>query len=337
MINSISIKNFGPIKTLNWDHLGQMNLVLGTNGQGKTFLLKSLYSAIRTLEEYRRGDDNRNATEILSDKLYWTFQTDKLGDLVTKGVNDTLSLKIEVEDRLFGYKFGKDTTKQILYLENHVTPRTSNSIFIPAKEVLSLHQIILKSREQDKSFGFDDTYYDLARAIRLTPQRGKKYKVFSDSRKLLENMLGGKVEYVESSSRWQFRSGNQKFTIGTTSEGVKKISILETLLSNRYLDNKSIIFIDEPEAALHPTAIANLLDIVNKLSKCGIQFFIATHSYFVVKKLYLLAQENEQSIPVISASDGVWNTNDLKDGIPDNPIINESIRLYEREAELSLG
>ena len=110
MINSISIKNFGPIKTLNWDHLGQMNLVLGTNGQGKTFLLKSLYSAIRTLEEYRRGDDNRNATEILSDKLYWTFQTDKLGDLVTKGVNDTLSLKIEVEDRLFGYKFGKDTT-----------------------------------------------------------------------------------------------------------------------------------------------------------------------------------------------------------------------------------
>lgn len=39
------------------------------------------------------------------------------------------------------------------------------SIFIPAKEVLSLFSVILKSREIDKSFGFDDTYYDLAKAL----------------------------------------------------------------------------------------------------------------------------------------------------------------------------
>lgn len=31
-----------------------------------------------------------------------------------------------------------------------------------------MHQIILKSREQDRAFGFDDTYFDLARALRIT-------------------------------------------------------------------------------------------------------------------------------------------------------------------------
>ena len=102
------------------------------------------------------------------------------------------------------------------------------------------------------------------------------------------------------------------------------------------MDNKSIVFIDEPESALHPTAISSFLDIVAELSKCGIQFFFATHSYFVVKKLYLLALETGQSVPVISADGDGWNINDLQDGLPENPIIDESVRLYEREVELSL-
>jgi hypothetical protein len=31
-----------------------------------------------------------------------------------------------------------------------------------------------------------------------------------------------------------------------------------------------------------------------------------------------------------------WTCADLKDGMPDNPIITESIRLYQEEVELSL-
>ncbi len=336
MIKNMNLKNFGPITDLNWNNLGKINLVLGGNSTGKTFLLKALYSAMRTIEEYKRGDELKSASEILADKLYWTFQSDKIGELVTKGSAGSLSFEITFDDKSFLYKFGKDTTKQISSLENHIPPRSSNSIFLPAKEVLSLHQIILKSREQDKLFGFDDTYLDLARALRQTPQRGKNYKEFSDSRKRLEDMFGGKVEYDEASNRWQFKKGNQKYPIGVTAEGIKKIAILDTLLSNRYLDTSSIVFIDEPEAALHPTAISELLDIISLLAERGIQFFLASHSYFVVKKLYLLAQEKNLSVPVVSSLEERWGTLNLKDGMPDNPIIDESIRLYKEEVELTL-
>lgn len=336
MIENIRLNNFGPLLDIQWRNLGLINLVLGGNGAGKTFLLKALYASMKTIEEYKRGDDQRSAAEILADKLYWTFQADKIGELVTKGASGFLSFDMNFGNRNFSYKFGKDTTKQISSLENHVLPRSSNSVFLPAKEVLSLHQIILKSREQDKSFGFDDTYLDLARALRQSPQRGKNYKEFSDSRQRLEDILGGKVEYDDSKGRWQFRKGNQKYPIGVTAEGIKKISILDTLLSNRYLDTSSIVFIDEPEAALHPTAISELLNIIAILAERGIQIFLASHSYFVVKKLYLLAQEKGRSIPVISAHDDQWQTADLKDGMPDNPIINESIRLYQEEVEMAL-
>jgi hypothetical protein len=337
MITGIKLKNFGPLTAVDWKSLAPINLVIGGNGSGKTFLLKALYSAMRTLEEYKRGDVQRTAAEILVDKLQWTFQADKIGDLVTKGADGQLDFRMTIDGKDFGYTFGKDTTKQILSLENHVPPRASNSIFLPAKEVLSLHDIILKSREVDKVFGFDDTYLDLARALRQAGKGGRNFEAFAKSRQNLENILGGKVEDVDGTGKWIFRKGKHRFPLGVTAEGVKKIAILDTLLSNRYLDPQSIVFIDEVESALHPTAISKLLDIVAALADCGIQFVLASHSYFVVKKLFLIAQEKGMSVPVIAADGGDWASSDLKDGMPENAIIAESIRLYEQEVNFSLG
>lgn len=334
MINSIEMKNFGPIAELAWPNLGKINLIIGENSTGKTFLLKAMYSAMRTLEEYKRGNEPRSAAEILANKLYWTFQPEKIGDLVSKNSEGALSFKLTLEDRIFDYSFGKDTTSKVISIENHTLPRSSNSIFLPAKEVLSLHHIILKSREEDKIFGFDDTYLDLVRALRNLPSQGKNYPEFVKSRRSLEDLLGGKIQYDDTSNRWQFKKGKQKFPIGVTAEGIKKIAILDTLLGNRYLDKNSIIFIDELESALHPVAITKLLDIIAMLADCGIQFVIASHSYFVVKKLFLIAQEQKLSIPVLSKQADEWQLSDLKDEIPDNPIVSESIRLYQQEVEL---
>ena len=72
------------------------------------------------------------------------------------------------------------------------------------------------------------------------------------------------------------------------------------------------------------------------LAKSGIQFFLASHSYFVVKKLYLIAQEQNLSVSVISAHNEQWTPANLKDGMPENSIIDESIRLYKEEVELAL-
>jgi AAA15 family ATPase/GTPase len=335
MINQVKLNNFGPLATINWSGLGKINLVIGGNGSGKTFLLKAIYTSLRTLEEYKRGNEQRSAAEILADKLHWTFQAGKIGDLVSKGADAPLSNSLTIDGKDFSYSFGKDTSKQISSLENQVPPRASNSIFLPAKEVLSLHQIILDSRE-DKKFGFDDTYFDLAKALRRTTTRGNNYKEFAQSRQQLEGILGGVIEYDEASLSWLFVKGRHKFPIGVTAEGIKKIAILDTLLGNRYLNTNSVVLIDEPESALHPTAISKLLDIVAMLAERGIQFFLASHSYFVVKKLFLMAQEKNWSIPVISASGGEWICDDLKNGMPDNPIIAESIRLYKEEVELAL-
>ncbi|HSI83897.1 MAG: AAA family ATPase [Candidatus Methylacidiphilales bacterium] len=341
MISHVDLDNFGPLHKIRWPKLGAINLIIGNNGSGKTFLLKAIYSALKTVEEHGRGNTIQSAADILANKLYWTFQVDKIGDLVTKKAGDSLKFNFTIDKQSFHYSFGKDTAKKITNLESKVKPRSSNSIFLPAKEVLSLHNIILDSRVREKIFGFDDTYFDLAQALAIQPQKGRNYEGFSKSRLELESLFGGKVVFESTSNTWVFKKGSQQFSLGVTAEGVKKIAILDTLLGNRYLDRHSVIFMDEPESALHPTAISKLLDIIAVLAEEGIQIFMASHSYFVVKKLFLIAQQKGMNIPVLAYEENEdknhWRYADLREGFPDNPIVEESIRLYEQEVALSLG
>lgn len=419
MINSVQLKNFGPLVELDWQNLGQINLVIGNNGCGKSFLLKALYTAMRTLEDYKRGDNPDSAAEILADKLYWTFQAEKIGDLVTRKSNEDLSFNLVFNQQNFSYSFDKTVINAISDLNNKIPARDDNSIYLPAKEVLSILHIILDSRDHSKWFGFDDTYLDLAKALRrhyaekismedsiknisnliveeLNAKSIKEFQswlsnaideikenikskgnfdpeelreqledlqqanehlidarsnfkknlrtsitalrpisAFCECQKHLNDLLGGKIEYDVEKARWHFKQGDQIFSLGVMAEGIKKLAILDTLLSNGYLNENSIIFIDEPESALHPKAISDLLDIITILAKHGIQFFMASHSYFVIKKLFLIAQEQKMSTPVLSYQDNAWVQSDLKEGLPDNPIIDESIRLYEQEVDLA--
>lgn len=57
MINVAQFTNFGPLVNVGCERLRPINLVIGPNGTGKTFLLKALYVALKTLEEYKRGED----------------------------------------------------------------------------------------------------------------------------------------------------------------------------------------------------------------------------------------------------------------------------------------
>lgn len=332
-MNHISIKNFGPLVDIDCN-LGKLNLLIGHNGSGKTFFLKALYTALKTVEQYGRGKETRTANELLEEALYWTFQVGSLSNLVRKG-GDFLEFSMKAgSDKCFSYSFGATTTKQIKTLDNTFPPTNVNSIFIPAKEIVSLQDVILRLFDEDRAFGFDKTYVDLSRALGKT-LKGRNYKFFSEARKQLKEAVGGRIEYDNGKDSWVFRDKDKRiFNINATSEGIKRLGILDSLLGNHYLSQDSVVIIDEAEANLHPEMIHRFMDILVMLAQSGLQIFISTHSYFVIKNLYILAQQNKMSIPSLSFEDGRVEQSDLLDGMPDNPIIGESIEIYKREIEL---
>jgi AAA15 family ATPase/GTPase len=328
MIHALHIRNYGPLSSIDWKDLRKINLVIGNNGTGKTFILKAAYSAIKAAEEYRRGDEPRKLADILATKLYWTFQIERLGDLVGKGQEAKLEFRAEMDEGIIAYGFGESTNTTLLDVTGPERPRSSNSLFLPEKEILTLYKVIIDSRETGKMFGFDDTYYDLAKVIAIRPTKGKNYQEFAEARQSITNLIEGDVFYQEEKERWVYKKGRFVYPIGVASEGVKKLAILDTLLGNRYLDPDSVIFIDEPESALHPQAISRFMQTIRILAGRGIQFFISTHSYFVLKSLALLARKNKESMPVLSLEDGAAKIDDLQTGFPDNPIVQESVREY---------
>lgn len=333
-ITKVQLKNFGIIGQFSNSRFSNINLIIGENGTGKTCLLKALYSAVRSVEEYKRGDDIKTISEVLSEKLRWTFQVERLGDMVSKSAEDVLGLDVWFGDERINYQFSQSASSKVGMATAPENGKAGNSIFIPAKEVLSLFSVILKSREVDRVFGFDDTYYDLAKALRISPSRGRNYSVFANSRRIVSDVIDGKVDYDEGSGKWFYKNRkNQKFTIGATSEGVKKIAIMDRLLANGYLDHNSIIFIDEIESALHPKAVCQFLDMVDAIANdMGLQVFITSHSYFVIKKLSLIALKKEGMVSCISLNKGqAAQVCDLHDGMPENSIIDTSICLYEQE------
>lgn len=338
MIESIALQNYGSHQSIHWTSLGKINLVIGANGRGKSFLLKAIYTAMKTIEECGRGQNNKSAAEILADKLYWTFQVRTLGDLVRKGAEGALSYQMTLDGKEFSYGFGSSTTKAISGVVNQHGPRESSTLFIPEKEVLSLCGIIRKSREQDSVFGFDDTYLDLVRAVSIPLREAPLQEKFAQGRQRLHELIGGTVEYDPVQNAWTYLQGRRKtkIAIGATAEGVKKIAILDQLLGNHFLDGNSVVILDEPEAGLHPAAISALMDILLLLAEAGVQIFIASHSYFVLKKAYLLAQKKDLSIPILSLEGDApqdLRYDDLREGLPENAIMQESIRLYEEEID----
>lgn len=331
MFNRLTLQNFGPFRDLSWDLAPGINIVIGENGTGKTLLLKLLYALVRAREEYGRGKEKRTFKTILDNKLFWTFQFDKLSDLVTKREN-TCHISYKLDNRPTTISFSSAAEKGVGELAGDQRHRDALSIYFPAKEVLSVSHIIKKSLGIDKEFGFDDTYLDLVKALEADTTRGRNYSTFSKARSALKGLLGGMI--VQEGGEWIYKKGRDTFPISLTAEGVKRIAIIERLLGNRTLSKKSVLFVDEPEAVLHPKAIITFIEMLWGLAHAGMQIFIATHSYLVLKKLQILAQNDAISTPVLSLSEDGPEHSDLIDGMPANPIVEVSLQLYREELAL---
>ncbi|MGH1337370.1 MAG: AAA family ATPase [Aureispira sp.] len=335
--------------------LPMINLIIGKNDVGKTGLLKLLYASTKALQVHGLKNNNGNSLstfkEELSNKMLTTFMPAKgLGDLVQKGSSGKAEINIRIEDNAaysqsIYYSFGEQTTKKIPNcnkIEKFPSDRF-NSLFLPPKEVLTAFNDIRNIRENIYGTGFDDTYYDLIKALALPVSKGRVASELSTVNKELEDLFQGKIQQTKDEKQpFVFKKGNQKFSMHQTAEGIKKIGILNTLIANRQLGKGTILFLDEPETTLHPDAVRKLIEMLVSMSKAGVQIFMASHSYFVIKQLAICASRDK-----IDAL--CWNlkrteedivqaqfTNLIEGILPENSIINESLAMFDQELNVDL-
>lgn len=330
-----------------------VNVIIGKNDTGKTGLLKLLYASAKTIDIYgkRKQNEDVNFKKLIAEKLIDTYQPGKkgLGELVSKITKEKLSVNIEFkhvrlnyEDRLH-FSFGESTTNTIVDCQENINPISENfrCLFIPAKEVLTSLKAIRATRDNLHMPGFDDTYLDLIRALVIPTQQGNVTTELRDVNKKLEELFEGHIEQ-QTDDDFLFKKGNTEFPMQLTAEGVKKIGILTTLIRNRQLNANAVLFLDEPETTLHPEATRELVEMLMLMAKAGIQIFIATHNYFVLKQLHLSARRDDVATNCYSLNrekgkSVEFKIYDLKKEFPENPISDEAIKMSDEEVKLDLG
>lgn len=349
---SLVIENFVAFQQkLEWKH-ASLNVVIGENDTGKTHLLKLLYAMSRSIEDYSKkkaGPEPKDLSELLAQKLRWTFLPPKLelGRLVSRGTGNRLSVELGWNtDGYFKFGFGRDTVSKIVELQTNGLPELEGhkATFLPPKEILSIFDAIVATRETVEIASFDDTYYDLVQDYRQPTTKGNLQDNIKRVFKHLEDVTGGGEVEMEKDGNIVFRRGKEVFNMHQTAEGIKKIGILSRLMRNRRLTpaGGSMLFVDEPEVNLHPKAIVLFAEMLHEFAQSGIQVYLTTHSYFLLKRLEQLAREKnaDYSLLDLRKQDGmgvVGTVTKLSDGLPQNPIVEESLRLFDLDLKLDLA
>ncbi|MFT3765516.1 MAG: AAA family ATPase [Minicystis sp.] len=347
MLSDVHLRNFGVFSDFRWSEHGRVNVVIGENDTGKSHLLKVLYAVAKSVEDLAARDAGAAAEQasrkLLATKLRWTFQpTPGLSALIKHGAK-RFDIEVGLANRTYKYSLIKGAPKSLGIVEGFKgKPATDmNAVFLPPKEVLTIFAAIEISRSKYEIYGFDDTYYDLLKLLRVPATQGEVAPEFLAAAEEIGAFIGGEIVRKGIADEFLFVRGSRAHTMPQTADGIKKLGILANLIRNRSIKPGTILFLDEPETNLHPRAITAFTDMLFRLSRAGVQVYVATHSYFVIKQLEILAKRHTMSIPFCSLlrrGDHVEaRFSNLSEGMPDNPIIDESIRLYEQGFEIDMA
>ncbi len=306
-LTRIKLKDFTVFKDLDITPSPGINIFIGENGTGKTHLLKVAYSAC-TLANARLkaflNDDLAKEGELLpeisfSSRLRNNFLPDSLGRLVRRQKGGaTCEIIIEGTEGLFQRKLsasfsnkattGKDV--KIKGKKNWINS-TIDAVFIPVKEILS-HSPGFVTTYEFKEIHFEEIYRDILLRASDNIRRGPIDRDRKNLLMRLQETIKGKVVLSNDEFYLKNKQGNLEFTL--LAEGIRKLGLIWLLIQNGTLQNGSIIFWDEPEANLNPKLIRPLVGILIELQKMGVQVFIATHSYVVVKEFELQTKKDDK-------------------------------------------
>ena len=183
---------------------------------------------------------------------------------------------------------------------------------------------------------FDLTCTDIVTLLGLERNNGHQ----TDKIDFLSEVLGGTLEYDEGNGRFYLKSEFGRLPFPLVAEGIRKIATLVRLAQNGWLEPGTTLFWDEPEVNLNPKLMDEVVRALLALARSGVQVFIATHSYVILKELDLQStrKDNVFYFGFDKTPDGtvVNSTNDLALLSP-NPILEQYDSLYDRELTRSIG
>ncbi|AVZ79922.1 AAA family ATPase [Zoogloeaceae bacteirum Par-f-2] len=337
-INHIKLENFTAFAKLDQALSPGVNVIIGANGTGKTHLLKILYAAaaITTGEDREKGFARKllgvfNPYQARMTRLIRRQQGLPAAEIAVMR-EDGAKLKAVIDNQKADVKDVRVTGEkkwQEISLE---------SAYIPVKEMLA-HAPGFLATAAKREIAFEEVYVDIIKKAYLPTLKGppdaKRRRLLETLQKAIEGKVVAKGEHFFLKNS----QGELEFTL--LAEGMRKLALIWLLIQNGTLLSGSVLFWDEPEANLNPALMGQVVEIILELQRLGVQIFLTTHNYVLLKEFdlrqqagdairYLSLYRDEQKAVVANASDSYT-------AIDPNVIAATFSDLYDRELTRSLG
>lgn len=214
-------------------------------------------------------------------ELWIRSEITKLYNIYTSSDKD---FKIEIEDLLGNTKIdtlfvGSQTGNVYLSLDNNLETYYKEAIYIESPLIIddSLQRFIGKDNPQGYTRSRQE---ELAKSLsNPLPSNNLDYsKIYSEIAEIISGEIT--IDLLEGVS---YKKNNLEIDIKNTAVGIKSFGIIQLLLKNNRLNNRTLLIIDEPEVHLHPTWQIKYAEILVRLSKdFDIPMVLTSHSpYFI--------------------------------------------------------
>ena len=300
----IKFKNLGPIERgeIDFNDLKGINLIIGKNNTGKTYLSNFIYTVLRNIriERMLKIDDlskkmrsmgkregDNFSDELCETDLPFVFHTNKKCFENTK-------INIEFDEK------DKFTENEKYFLENI---EINNICFFPAERsgaILFYNQLlenrnnILRQLELSQDINLLKNISRYSEPVNEYIIRLNKLEEYENKEETeiyrnlvknidIQNIIEGEI-IIKSNQIIYKNENNLKLNMGLVSSTVKTLAGFFLYL--KYQTQKGdIIFIDEIELNLHPENQRKIMKLINYLSKQGIKFIISTHSPIITEEI----------------------------------------------------
>ena len=324
---SLRLRNFTAFQDAAFEFVPGVNVFVGENGTGKTHVMKALYAV--QLAQSRELSDVRTILEDL-------FQTKDAVDVVRLGTGKTAIA--DVSGRYAGLPWGYSGQRNFYAISSSSeTYKPERPVFIPAIDMMG-HTKGFTEAYDEVRLDFDLTCRDVVNLLRLERKNGTGHRV-APMDEPLARLLNGEIER-DDAGRFYLVSKQGRLPMPMVAEGLRKIATLVQLERNGWLATGTTLFWDEPEVNLNPILMGEIVSAILALTRRGVQVFLATHSYVILKELDLQTKREDtvRYFAFQPGADGttVMATEDLSLLAP-NPILDEYASLYDRELTRSTG
>ena len=313
MITEIALKNFKCYKKLDTIQLAQVNLLAGSNGRGKSSFIQSLLLLAQSLDSEKRlkhlvmngrfvelgtfADVQNSGKEGNPTIHYKTDDKDESDILITFSSYENKAQWGEIVSFTLS---GKELIEEMGSATGENEGQKSHGLIVTSTAVAGLSQLynvyyISADRRGPVDFvkkndNRDDNQIGVHGEF-LINSLAKKGKDFTDKvAGELSKILSGATIQVENTDtdylRFYLDSVNDSKGFRPTNVGFGYSYILPIVMTLMLAEKGAKIFIENPEAHLHPGAQSRLADFLMRKSKeRDLQLFIETHSDHIINGL----------------------------------------------------